>query len=112
MKALPGQMQHLLSDRGKAEFRGGGTPQAGSQSCAGTGATIAAASAREYPERNEARTTTVRPITEVISEAHPSCSGAPYCWRLSLACAQVWSAKLAHPSRGGQPVKPRAPVEL
>src|SRR5262252_3171904 len=65
---LPGEMQHVLSDRGKAEFHGVGRLKPGTNLARAQAniATIAAALAREYPETNEARTATVRPITEAI----------------------------------------------
>jgi len=74
---LPGQMQHVVSDRSKAEFRGVGRLKPGINLARAQAniATIAAALAREYPETNEARTATVRPITEVIFGSDNSSTG-------------------------------------
>ena len=74
---LPGQMQHVLSDRSKAVFRGVGRLKPGINLARAQAnmTTIAAALAREYPEVNEARTAAVRPINEVIFGSDNSSTG-------------------------------------
>jgi predicted permease len=74
---LPGEMHHALSDRSQAEFQGVGRLKPGINLARAQAniATIAVALAREYPETNEARTATVRPITEVIFGSDNSSTG-------------------------------------
>src|SRR5581483_727534 len=64
----PGEMQNALSDRSKGVFRGVGRLKAGVSRAQAQAdiATVASALAREYPDTNEGRTATVRPITDAI----------------------------------------------
>jgi len=74
---LPTEMHDALSDRSKAAFHGGGRLRLGvsrAQAHANI-ATIASALAREYPQANEGRTATVRPITDVIFGRDNSSTG-------------------------------------
>ncbi len=66
--ALPGEMKAALSDRAKGEFKGVGRLKPGVSRAQAQAdmAAVAAALAREYPEANERRTATVRPIADVL----------------------------------------------
>ncbi len=74
---LPGQMQHVLTDRSKAVFHGAGRlkPEVNLAQAQANIATVAAALAREYPETDETRTASVRPIVEVIFGGDNSSTG-------------------------------------
>ena len=74
---LPGEMQKVLDERNKAVFQGVGRLKPGvsrAQAQANI-ATIASALARQYPEANEGRTATVRPIAEAILSSDNSGTG-------------------------------------
>ncbi len=76
-RLLPNEMGDVLRDRGKAEFLGVGRLKAGvrrAQAQANLEA-LAGALARQYPEVNQGRTLTARPIREAVfgsAQAQPS----------------------------------------
>lgn len=74
---LPGEMHDALSERSKAVFHGVGRLKPGVSRARAQAniTTIASALAREYPQANEGRTATVRPITDVIFGSNNSSTG-------------------------------------
>ena len=76
-RLLPTEMRDALSERSKAAFHGVGRLKPGvsrAQAQANL-VTIASALAREYPQANEGRTATVRPVTDVIFGRDNSSTG-------------------------------------
>ncbi len=113
---LPHEMQNALSERDKAVFLGVGRLKPGvsrAQAQANI-ETIASALAREYPEANQGRTATVRPIADILFNS-ASAGGTPILFAsalllivvgivLLIACSNVANLLLARSAARQQEV--------